>query len=87
MQAGWDFAVGSLLASGAMQLVSDRPDVSDDAESVARFFSKTCAPRASSGALASNNLPVSTSNGNGAQFPALCTACKASLLHNMLLPP
>jgi melanoma-associated antigen p97 len=72
--AGWDMAVGTLLASGAMPVVSDLPSVTDDAESIASFFSGgVCAGREAS--YQETNAPVVSADGNGTQYQPLCSAC------------
>ena len=73
LQAGWDFAVGALLATGAMPRVSNIPNIADDAESVAAFFGDVCAAR---GAALTVNAPVVNANGTGSQWEELCGACE-----------
>lgn len=68
--AGWHMAVGYMIAAGVMPVVSERGDIMDDAESVAAFFSKVCAPGAR------DNGPISTPDGYGKTGPVLCSACK-----------
>lgn len=64
-QAGWFSPLGALLASGAIEEVREDADVQDDAESIAAFFSKVCAPR-------------TTSSGpkvGGTSWDKLCSGC------------
>lgn len=82
LQAGWDFAVGALLSTGAMPRVSNIPNVADDAESVAAFFGNVCAARGSTLTL---NAPVVNANGTGTQYPELCTGCEVMTLHSHYL--
>jgi melanoma-associated antigen p97 len=63
--SGWNVPVGYLVSAGIIPVVSNNAVVTDDAESVASFFSKTCAPRV-------------TSDGpgvGGTKYAGLCTAC------------
>ena len=78
LQAGWQFAVGALLGSGAMQRVSELPIVEDDAESMGAFFNNTCAPRSTN---LTSNAPVIQANGTGGQWSGICTGCRVSTLH------
>ena len=63
--SGWNIPVGYLAATGVLPIQSVNPLVANDAESVAAFFSETCAPRV-------------TSDGpgvGGTKWSGLCTAC------------
>eukprot|EP00210_Caulerpa_lentillifera_P006825 g6524.t1 len=42
--AGWDIPVGSMVSQGIMNVVAINPAVANDAETVANFFSESCAP-------------------------------------------
>lgn len=64
--AGWAVPVGALVASGAMPVVDNDPNIQNDAESVAAFFSEVCAPRVT---------PDGPTNG-GTAWDGLCSACK-----------
>ena len=61
--------VGLMINQGIMPVVRNDADVADDAESVAAFFSKTCAPR-----LADNG-PKSSAQGTGQKWDNMCSAC------------
>lgn len=67
--AGWSMAVGYMTSAGIMPAVNVLPDVENDAESVATFFSRTCAPRVSP--PGPRNMP----DGQGATWDRLCTGC------------
>lgn len=77
VQAGWDFAVGALLSTGAMPRVSNIPNIADDAESVASFFGDVCAARGN----ITLNAPVVNANGTGSQWAELCGGCEVMCLH------
>lgn len=70
--AGWQMAVGRLLAEGAMPVVAEEEDVANDAESAAAFFGDICAV----GTRDEDAAPQAAASGDGAQlFPPLCSAC------------
>lgn len=63
--AGWNMPVGFLVSQGIMDVKDENDLVTDDAESVAAFFSEVCAPRV-------------TADGpgvGGTSWAPLCTAC------------
>jgi melanoma-associated antigen p97 len=63
--AGWNMPVGYLVDSKVMSVENSESGVNTDAESVAGFFSKVCAPRVTSDGPKSD----------GTSWEPLCTAC------------
>lgn len=66
--AGWTVPVGFLVAQGIMPVVDLQPGVQADAQTVAAFFSETCAPR---------YTKDGPKRGGGA-WPGLCTGCRGN---------
>ncbi len=64
--------VGLMINQGIMPVVRKDEGVADDAESVAAFFSKTCAARVA------DNGPMSTADGKGQKWEKMCSACSVS---------
>lgn len=63
--SGWNVPVGTLVEEGVMPVVNDDASITDDAESVASFFSEVCAPGST------EDGPIS----DGRQWDVLCSAC------------
>ncbi|KAI8467189.1 MAG: hypothetical protein J3K34DRAFT_523936 [Monoraphidium minutum] len=64
--AGWTVPVGFLVSQGLMPVVQSDPMVQPDAQSVAAFFTQTCAPRAT---------PDGPTRG-GSPWAGLCSGCQ-----------
>jgi len=64
--------MGILIADGTIPVVSANAAVADDAESVAAFFSETCAGK---------NGPTNIVAGTGTTWSGICTACKVRNLN------
>ncbi|KAL4859021.1 putative N-acetyl-gamma-glutamyl-phosphate reductase [Chlorella vulgaris] len=73
--AGWMMPVGILTADGTIPRVDSNDAVQADAESVASFFSTTCAPSTSDDFAEGPML-------GGGKFDGLCTGCKGDCTVN-----
>lgn len=74
--SGWDIPVGTLISTRVMKVVDNIPNVENDAESAADFFSNICAARTS------DNGPMNSQDGLGFTWNSLCTGCKGDCSNN-----